>query len=74
MPARRPLAQLSVFFTSVPTSVFFTRIGRLHVTNASLTRRLLVADAPLRHSRRWPLESSSCGSAADASFLSRAIN
>ena len=67
MPATRPLAQLNAFFTSAPTSVFFTRIGSLHVTNASLTRRLLVADAPLRHGRQQPLESSSCGSAADAS-------
>jgi hypothetical protein len=33
-----------------------------------LTSRLLVSDAPLRHGRRRPPESSSCGSAADTSL------
>jgi hypothetical protein len=33
-----------------------------------LTRRLLVSDAPLRHGRRRPPESSSCGSAADTAL------
>ena len=52
-PARMPFALLNIFFTSAPpTNVRW----RLHVANASLTRRLLVADAPLRHGRRWPPE------------------
>jgi hypothetical protein len=41
-PARRPLAQPNVFFTSAPPS---NVRGRLHVANASLTRRLLVSVA-----------------------------
>ena len=65
-PTRRPLAQLNVLFKSAsPSNV---SRGRLHIANASLTRRLLVSDAPLRHGRRRPPESSSCGSAADASL------
>jgi len=65
-PARRPLAQLNVFFTSAPPSNDVR--GRLHVVNASLTSSLLVADASLRHGRQRPPESSPCGSAADASL------
>ncbi len=63
-PARRPLVQLNVFFMSAPPS---NVRGGLHIANASLTMRLLVSDAPLRHSRRRPPKSSSCGSAAEAS-------
>jgi hypothetical protein len=64
-PARRPLAQPNVFFTStLPSNVR----GRLHVANATLTSSLLVANASLRHGRWRPPKSSSCGSAADASF------
>jgi len=65
LPARRPLTQLNVFFTSAPPS---NVRGRLHVVNASLTSSLLVADASLRHGRQRPPESSPCGSAADASL------
>jgi hypothetical protein len=47
-PIRRPFALLNIFFTSAPpTNVRW----RLHVANASSTRRLLVTDAPLRHGR-----------------------
>jgi hypothetical protein len=65
-PDRRPLAQLNVLFKSVPPSNVSR--GRLHIANASVTRRLLVSDMPLRHGRRRPPESSSCGSAANTSL------
>ena len=58
-------AALNVFFASAPPS---NVRGRLHVANASLTSSLLVADASLRHGRRRPPESSSCGSAANTSL------
>jgi len=65
-PARRPLAQLTAFFTSRPIP---PARKRLHVAkaNTTLTRRLLIADAPFRHVGWWPPESSSYGSAAVAS-------
>jgi hypothetical protein len=62
-PARRLLAPLNAFLTNkLPSNA-----RRLCFTNASSTRRLLVANALPMHDRWRQPESSSCGFAVDAS-------